>query len=506
MNLREKLGQRFLYRLPGVTHLTPHVAEFLVSCRAGGVVLFGYNVKSFDQIAELNRDLQALAEREGMPPFIISVDEEGGQVSRMPAEGQDLIIPSQMALGVAGKRAVRLCAGANARKLRRLGFNLNYAPVLDINNNPANPVIGTRSFGDNPQIVAELGEVAIEAYLENGLSPCVKHFPGHGDTDVDSHYGMPVVEKTLDELADFELVPFRRAIRAGVPAIMSAHIHYPQIETEGRPATFSPRFLNRLLREQMGFEGLIFTDALDMQAVTDRYGLGKASLLALRAGADVVMSFSLSFEEQRAAFERVVRDAENGQLDMESNAASLTRLEKWREKFCRYTPMLDTSREDIATIAEAARQGLTVTIANGDRQPLEGVEAKRPLLVDFYTEMESPVEEGRLSGPLLEKQLRQRFPTLLRLGLPADPSRSDMDRLCAWSQQSDLLFIMVRQTRRYPNQARLVRHLVENQSRPVVVVAARDPYELELFHNAPVTVATYGDPPATIKALAGLFV
>lgn len=507
MNLREKLGQRFLYRLPDVTHLTPKVADFLVECRAGGVVLFGYNVKTPDQVAELNRDLQTLAAREGLPPFIISVDEEGGQVSRMPAQGQELIIPSQMALGVAGAAAVQACAAANARRLRRLGFNLNYAPVLDINNNPANPVIGTRSFGDVPQMVAEMGAVAIQAYLENGLSPCVKHFPGHGDTDVDSHFGMPVVEKSLAELHDFELIPFQRAIEVGVPAIMTAHIHYPQVEAEDRPATFSPRFLIRLLREQMGFDGLIFTDALDMRAVTERYGLGKASLLALQAGADVIMSFSHSFEEQRAAFERVVSAAEAGEFDLSGTAETLGRLANWRNRFCHQTIPPDPALADAALIAQAARSGLSVVHSNGATGlPLSGLAANKPLLIDFVTEMESPVEEGRQSGPILERQLRERFPALLRLEAPADPAPADVERIQTWAAQSDLLIIVIRQTRRYPVQARLVKSLLETCQPPVpvVLVAAREPYDLELFKAAPVSIATYGDPPATIKALAGL--
>ncbi|HEX2916658.1 MAG TPA: glycoside hydrolase family 3 protein [Chloroflexia bacterium] len=506
MNLREKLGQRFLYRLPGVTQLTQEVADFLVECRAGGVVLFGYNVQTPEQVAKLNHDLQALAARHNMPPFIIGVDEEGGQVSRMPAEGRELILPSQMALGVAGAEAVRACAEVNARRLRSLGFNLNFAPVLDINNNPANPVIGTRSFGDDPALVAELGGVALEAYLQTGISPCAKHFPGHGDTNVDSHFHLPVVNKSLEELRRFELVPFQRAIAAGIPAIMTAHILYPQFETGGLPATLSPRFLTQVLRQELGFEGLIFTDALDMAAIADRYRLGEASLMAFQAGADIVMSFSLSFDEQYAAFEEVVAAAEAGELDLLHNAETDERITGWRKRFCTGTPVAGVTEEDVQIIAGAAQHSLSLVCPEKDFVPLSKIKAQRPLLVDFTAAMESPVEEGRQPGPLLETELRATMPALLRLEVPANPTPADELRALSWASQSDLLIIVTRHATRYEEQAKLVRTLIENygSATPLFIIAAREPYDLALFEGSAGSIATYGDPPATIKALANL--
>ncbi len=506
MDLRDKIGQRFVYRLPGITKLTKAVADFLVDCRAGGVVLFGYNSETPEQLAELNHDLQDLARRKGLPPFIIAVDEEGGQVSRMPARGQELIAPSPMAQAVAGPEAVRACSGVTARRLRRLGFNLNFAPSLDINNNPANPVIGTRSYGEDPQKVAELSTLAIEAYHNNGLSSCAKHFPGHGDTNVDSHFGLPIVRKSLEELLDFELVPFNKAIRAGVPAIMTAHILYPMVEKGGLPATFSRTFLTGLLREQMGFEGLIFTDALDMRAITDRYGLGKASLAALQAGADVTLTFSMVLEEQKRAFEEVVAAAEAGRIDLSGLDAALARLEKWRGAYCSSSNQPDTDKEDSQIIAQAARQSITIIKAENGFLPLKNRAAKRPLLVDFKVEMESPVEEGRLPGPILEQQLRLSWPALQRLEVSAAPTEAEAEQVRTLALRSDTLIVVTRNALRFKNQARLVRQLIAERSDQtrLVVVVAREPYDLALFEDAPVTIATYGDPPATMKALANL--
>ncbi len=508
MNLREKLGQRFIYRLPGVTRLTPEVADFLVESRAGGVVLFGYNVETPRQLALLNRELQALAVKKGLPPFIISVDEEGGQVSRMPAEEQDLILPSQMALAGAGPEAVRVGAGVNARRLRQLGFNLNYAPVLDINNNWANPVIGTRSFADEPHTVAELGVVALDAYLAEGISPCAKHFPGHGDTNVDSHFQLPVVDKSLDELLKFELVPFQRAVAARIPAIMTAHILYPQIETGGLPATLSPKFLTRLLRRRMGFEGLIFTDALDMRAIADRWGLGTASIMALQAGADVVMSFRLTFEEQLAGFEEVLAAAQSGELNLADLDAATVRLADWRARFC--LPPLDTPTpaEDFQAVAQIARQGLKPLHLSKELLPLSGTAFKRPLLINFTARIESPVEEGRLPGPLFEQELRVGLPNVLRLDIGAEPEPAELERARAWACQSDLLIVVTRNAARFEEQSKLIELFLQTlqNSVPVIVVAARDPYDLTRFEGAAGLIATYGDPPATIKALANLLI
>lgn len=502
MNLRDKIGQRFIFALPYVTELTDEVAEFLVHCRAGGLVLFGFNIKNLEQIAQFNRDLQALAAKAGLPPFILSLDEEGGNVSRMPAEGQELITPSQMALGVAGPEAVQACAEVTARRLRRLGFNLNYAPVMDVNNNPANPVIGTRSYAADPNKVAELGSLAIKTYLKNSVSPCVKHFPGHGDTDVDSHFGLPVVDKSLEQLRQFELVPFAAAIKAGVPAIMTAHILYPQVEKSDLPATFSHTFLTDLLRNELDFNGLIITDCLDMQAIAARYDLGAGAILALRGGADLVM-IKGTLADQQAAFEKVVAAAEAGQIDLDSNDQTWARLQSWRARFCLPQEPSETPASDYQIVAKYAEQGLTVTRNTDNLLPLDTVKYQKPLLLDFTLAMASPVEEGRQPEPLLERELQAYFPNLQHLAIPTEVPANSVEAVSGVAQQSDLAIIVTRNAVFYPQQAELIQTLLQS-GLPAVVIAAREPYDLDLFPQAHAAIATYGDPPATVSALAKL--
>jgi beta-N-acetylhexosaminidase len=496
MNLREQLGQRFVFCLPDVTELTPYVANFLTEVRAGGIILFGFNVKRPKQVRRLNQDLQNLAREKGLPPLIISVDEEGGQVSRQPAIGQDLIAPSQMAQAQGGLEAVRACAEVTARRLRYLGFNLDYTPVVDVNNNPRNPVIGLRSFGENVETVAEMGAVAIEAYLKGGVSPCAKHFPGHGDTDVDSHYGLPIVNKSLAELEGLELVPFQQAIAAGVPALMTAHIVYPQIEPNNLPATLSPFFLTQLLRQKLNFEGLIFTDALNMRAIADKWGLAKSALMAFQAGADIVMPLG-SLPEQIAIFNEVLKVVEANSIDMD---ASLARIEKWKNRFCLPISKDDNPSTDYPLLLQAAKTGVKVVRSDADLLPLNKVTAKRPLLVDFTTLVASPVEEGRRPGPLLEAKLQEVLPNLIRLEIPVIPSAADSGRALAWTEQSDLLIIVARRAYQYPAQTELIKTLMSRQPKTIMVVA-REPYDLELFPPAPVEILTHGDATVSIQAL-----
>jgi beta-N-acetylhexosaminidase len=499
MNLREKLGQCFVFRLPDVTELTPRVANFLTECRAGGLILFGFNVKRPNQVRRLNRDLQNLAKEKGLPPLLISVDEEGGQVSRQPAKGQELIAPSQMAQAQGGVESVRACAAVTARRLRYFGFNLDYTPVVDINNNMRNPVIGLRSFGETAETVAEMGVAAIEAYLQGGISPCAKHFPGHGDTAVDSHFGLPFVNKSLEELKAFELVPFQRAVEAGVPAIMSAHIVYPQVDKSGLPATLSPIFLTRLLRQEMGYEGLIFTDALNMRAIADKWGLGKAAVMAFQAGADLVMPIGM-LDEQLAAFEEVLATIERGDLDLSRLDASVARIEKWKNRFC--LPLSDEAnpQEDYTALANAAKKGIKLIPGNVKLLPLTPTNAQRPLLIDFTVPMGSPVEEGRQPGPLLEESLRESLPNLLRVEVAVNPDEKESGRVLAWAEQSDLLLIVARRAVQNPLQAKLVNTLLANQTKSVLVIA-REPYDLELFPPTCTAILTYGDPPVSIQAL-----
>ncbi len=500
MDLATKVGQRLIVTFPG-PELTSEIAQFIIDCRAAGVILFSHNITNLEQVRSLNRDLQRLAAENGLPPLLISIDEEGGRVTRMPPDGAKFIAPSQMAQGAAGNHAAKICAASTARRLRYLGFNLDYAPVLDVNNNPANPVIGTRSFGSDPAAVAELGVEAIAGFLAENVAPCAKHFPGHGDTDIDSHIGLPVVAKSYAQLQAIELEPFRRAVQAGVPAIMTAHITYPEIEPQQLPATLSPFFLGKqgVLRRELGFNGVIFTDALVMQAICDTYGLEKGSLMALRAGADIVMPLG-SIQNQRACYKAMLEAAQRGEFEIETSHA---RIAAFKERFC-LPPLSTDSNElnsEVEITANVARRSVTLVRNRGGLLPLLPGKFQRPLLVHFEPMVLSAVEERKPTSSLsLYDLLSEKLPNLTHQSLPPFFSDEEVEPVVQAASESDAIVILCRNATRFENQIALIKRLLQT-GQPTALVAALDPYDLAAF-DADALVATYSVPPVSLQALA----
>ncbi len=274
----------------------------------GGVILFDKNIVDPPQVARLTNALQRLAARAHVAPLLVAVDQEGGPVIHL--RGTEF--PSAMAFGAAGDESlVAAAADVTARELRAVGIHMNCAPVLDVNNNPANPVIGVRSFGEDPVRVARLGSRAIAAMQAAGVLATAKHFPGHGDTSLDSHLTLPTVTHPRSHLDAVELLPFREAIRAGVAAVMTAHVVYPALDPE-MPATLSPAIIG-LLRQTLAFEGIVVTDSMRMRAVADRYTAGAAAVAAVRAGVDVVLACG-PVEAQLEALDAVRSAARDGSL------------------------------------------------------------------------------------------------------------------------------------------------------------------------------------------------
>ena len=282
--------------------------ERLVRDGVGGVILFEKNIVDPPQVARLTNAVQHLAASAHVPPLLVAVDQEGGPVIQV--RGTEF--PSAMAFGAAGDESlVAAAAGVTARELRAVGIHMNYAPVLDVNNNPANPVIGVRSFGEDPVRVARLGSRAIAAMQAEGVLATAKHFPGHGDTSLDSHLTLPTVTHPRSRLDAVELLPFREAVRAGVGAVMTAHVVYPALDPDV-PATLSPAIIG-LLRRTLGFAGLVVTDSMRMRAVADRYTPGAAAVAAVRAGVDVVLACG-PVETQLEALDAVRSAVRDGSL------------------------------------------------------------------------------------------------------------------------------------------------------------------------------------------------
>jgi beta-N-acetylhexosaminidase len=302
--LRQKLGQMLMVGCHGET-LTPDEELVFEEYAFGGFILFRQNCRSPEQISDLCRSLWNTAAEE--PPFL-AIDQEGGRVHRLPEPFTHF--PSAAIIGQSGNPEVAYqCGRATAAELTIAGLNLDFAPVLDVNSNPANPIIGDRAFGRTPKQVIEMSSAWMRGLRDGGIIPCGKHFPGHGDTERDSHLELPVVEKSLDQLRTIELPSFVNACRAGIEALMTAHVRFSALDRE-LPATLSEAVVTGMLRHQFGYDGVIFSDDLEMKAISANFPAAEAAELALRAGVDVLL-FCDELNKAIDVFESLCALAEN---------------------------------------------------------------------------------------------------------------------------------------------------------------------------------------------------
>jgi beta-N-acetylhexosaminidase len=325
-----RAGERFLVGFDGFT-ASADVKHLIRDFNVGCVILFARNVYGPEQVAELVRELQseARAARHELP-LLVAVDQEGGRVARLQAPWT--LWPPLRALGrVGSEETARRMGEALAAELRACGIRCDFAPVMDVDTNPRNPVIGDRSFGDDPDLVGRLGAAMILGLQENGVAASAKHFPGHGDTEVDSHLELPAVEHSRSRLDDVELRPFRKAIEAGVATIMTGHVLVRELD-DRVPATLSRRVLDELLRKQMKFEGVIVSDDLEMKAVARLWRPEDAAVMAATAGCDL-LSVCADVDAQVQAIEGVIRALQRGEIAFRAMDAACGRIRRLKERF-----------------------------------------------------------------------------------------------------------------------------------------------------------------------------
>jgi beta-N-acetylhexosaminidase len=294
----------------------------------GGVIFFARNIDSPEQVAELSREARELAKE---LPLWVSVDQEGGRVARLKAPFT--VWPPMITLGRSGDTALaERFARALASELKAVGINMDYTPVLDVLTNPKNPVIGDRSLAERAEDVARLGAAIIRTLQAEGIAASGKHFPGHGDTSVDSHFELPLVDHPPDRLRAVELVPFRAAIDADVASIMTAHILIPALDQE-RPGTLSKRIVTQMLKEELGYRGLVLSDDLDMKAISGRYSLEEATVMAIEAGCDAVLMCGANQDVQARSIEAVIRAVEEQRISLKRAEDALARHRRVKERF-----------------------------------------------------------------------------------------------------------------------------------------------------------------------------
>lgn len=328
MTLEEKLGQLLIVGMEGKTY-GDELDHLIRQYHVGGIILLGKNISyPAGMLKLLNESKRANADYE--IPLFISVDEEGGRVSRLPSSMRKL--PAAEYFGRIGDETLAYQTGVYlADLLHGFGYNMNYAPVLDVHSNPKNPVIGDRSFSSNPNAVADLGLATMKGMMDNGIISVVKHFPGHGDTHVDSHLSLPVIEKTLDELHEIELIPFQRAIEELADVIMVAHIMFPELDDKN-PSSLSKKIITDLLRKEMQFEGVVITDDLTMGAIVNDYTVPEAALQSFIAGSDLLL-IAGDYENQVGTIDALMAAVKAGTISEVRIDESVRRILRLKERF-----------------------------------------------------------------------------------------------------------------------------------------------------------------------------
>lgn len=522
MSLEEKVGQLFVMRVYGSRAQSPDPAdvaanrseisvadadELIATYHVGGVVYFGWahNTRDPHQIAELSNGIQRAGLRYGSRiPLLVSVDQEHGAVARIGPPAT--MLGGAMALGAAGSVAdARTAARIAGAELAAMGVNHTYSPLCDVNVDPANPVIGIRSFGADPRAAAALAAAQVRGYGDAGVASTAKHFPGHGDTALDSHVALPVVTHDRQEWQAVDEPPFRAAIAAGVDAVMTAHIVVPALDGSGDPATLSRPIVTGLLRERLGYDGVVVTDALGMAGVREKYGDDRVPVLALLAGADQL----LDPPRLDVAYGAVLDAVRSGELAPDRIEASVARvlalkcrLGLFRKPFVTHQGVdrVVGARAHRLAADRIAERGVTVLAAEPGVLPLRRDAARRVLVVGA-----DPQAPSGVGGPPTAVLARE----LARLGFAADalstgtaPDAATVERAVAAAHGRAALVVCTYEvTRAAPEQIALVSALAATGV-AVIAVALRNPYDVAYLPPVAASLACYGWADVSVRAAA----
>ncbi|MDQ6418359.1 beta-N-acetylhexosaminidase [Paenibacillus sp. LHD-117] len=497
-SLKEKIGQLFVFGFHGYEP-TAEISQLINEYGIGGAIYFTRNVKDAEQVHGLSAKLQAHAAEAGRPPLFIAIDQEGGMVARL-VDGVTLM-PGNMALGATGSaEAARETARVCGEELRQLGITLNYAPCIDVNNNPDNPVINVRSYSDRSEVVSELGAAAVEGYQSARVAATVKHFPGHGDTSVDSHHALPVLPHSRERLDAIELLPFRAAIEAGTDCIMTAHVVLPALEPSGVPSTLSENVLTGLLRGELGYDGVVVTDCLEMSAIDEHYGPAQGAVMAIKAGADMVL-VSHTIDKQRAALEAVAAAVESGELAEARIDEALNRIMRLKNKLELNEPIAPWEQVAAAIGTEANKSvarrwseaSVTLVKNEGGLLPLKRDASTLvlwPSIVPVSVADEMLAGDGTLGD------------FLSHYGANVIERRMDGDDPLAGLDEFEQIVVVTYDASKHPLESEIARQAVDQAGDRVVAVSVRNPLDLLLYPDVLAYLAVYECRPLALSSAA----
>ncbi|WP_405780655.1 glycoside hydrolase family 3 protein [Streptomyces sp. NBC_00859] len=521
MSIEEKIGQLFVMRVYGHSATAPDQAdidanlkeigvrtatELIAKYHVGGIIYFSWahNTRDPHQIAALSNGIQraGLAQRTPVP-LLIATDQEHGIVCRVgyPAA----LFPGAMALGAGRSREdVRTVGRISGAELRAIGIRQDYSTDADVNVNPANPVIGVRSFGSEPTAVARLVAAEVQGYQSSQVAATAKHFPGHGDTAVDSHTGIPVITHTREEWERIDAPPFKAAVAAGIDAIMTAHIQFPALDPSNDPATLSRPILTGILREELGYDGVVVTDSLGMQGVRDKYGDDRVPVLALKAGVDQL----LNPPDLAAAYNGVLGAVRSGELTEDRLDESILRILRLKDRRALFSsPYVAEGRvsrtvgiRSHLTAADAIAERTTTLLVNTGRLlPLSRRSAGRLLVVGA-----DPASPTGTTGPpttVLGKELTGLGFTTTVLSTGTAPTADLIKSAVAGAAGKDAVIVGTYDVAAGDAQSKLVAALVASGV-PVVQIAIRNPYDIAALPGVRASLATYSWTDVELRAAA----
>ncbi|MBW1871707.1 MAG: beta-N-acetylhexosaminidase [Deltaproteobacteria bacterium] len=490
MSVEQKVGQLMMVGFGG-KQMGPEIAKLLIEHHIGSVAIYSRNITGTKQLAKLVRDVREVM-REEIQPFV-AIDQEGGNVVRVRSDV--LVLPGAMALGATRDPVLAFLAGqANAIDLGLLGVDMNLAPVLDVNRNPRNPVINIRAYGDHPKLVTELGTKFIQGQQQAGMATVAKHFPGHGTTSNDSHFALPVISLSLEQLKQTELIPFRAAIDTGLDAIMTAHVQVPAVDPSGSPASLSHAVISELLRKELKFDGLVITDDLEMRAIAERMTSGEAAVQAILAGADIVMVIWTAHKKHEV-YEALLQA-------VKQNKIQLTRIDESVRRILR----LKATRGTLDALVTEKRE-LSKLFPNKLHARLVQTIAYRAVTLVRNRNSIVPLCDGKnvlAVGPqrIFLNELKRLLPgsrILITKRVPSQKRRrEDLEKIVSLSKGKQAVVVAV--VNAY--QAWLVQQLKRRIKVPIVAVSFSSPYFFRNFPSVDAYICTYSYLPSAQVAAA----
>jgi beta-N-acetylhexosaminidase len=521
LSTEEKIGQLLLV---GFTGLEPddHIKEMIEKYRVGNILLFGRNLANVDQVIKLNNNLQQLASNSGGVPLSICTDQEGGCTTRISQRVS--LVPGNMALGAIDDEDAAYQHGLiQAKEMLALGINQNLGPVLDINMVARSPIIGPRAFGDTAERCARLGAALVKGLQDNGVNATIKHFPGQGAIPADTHHVAPALELSREELLARELLPFKQAIDVGAASIMTAHIKLPAYESADIPVTMSRAVLTDLLRGELGFEGVVMSDGLEMGAITKHFSIGEASVLGILAGLDILMVCHTK-EEQLEALEAVIEAVDKGKIGMDRLDEAAGRVLAMKARVVAAEEIIVDEMKSSLVIgnaefteqcADLCARSITLLRNDEERLPLKLSEADKVVVVysHAFDDFNEKVGGNDQSSPLGEA-LKKRHKNVLDIPIGPLPDEQVIKQLVDATQGAALIVVTTifghniwgtvpNPLAVFDQEIELVKAL-HGTGVPLIAVSTRSPYDIMELPEVKTALAAYSWWGPSMEALAAV--